>query len=464
LVKIDHVYFGYCRETDTLKDVNLHISAGECVLLCGESGCGKTTVTKLINGLIPHFAENCSLQGEVTAASLDVAQTELYELSKEIGSVFQNPKSQFFNLDTDSELAFALENEGTDPVYIRARLAETVHNLHIEKLQRRNIFSLSGGEKQTLAFASVYAMNPKIFVLDEPSANLDYEAIEHLREQIDVLKAEGHTVIIAEHRLYYLTDFIDRAVYLKNGQIVRSFTHEEFLSMPDEYRVALGLRALKPTSIDLPKVRQEGTELGLSVEGLSFSYGKKVVFKELTFSTSPGEVLAITGPNGAGKTTLIRCLCGLLREQAGTIRLDGKRLKLKGRNKASFCVMQDVNHQLFSDSVWDECKLSSRDCEDEIIERILNDFDLLRFKDKHPMTLSGGQKQRLAVATALVSNKKLLIFDEPTSGLDHAQMMVVSSVVRKLADDGHIVLVVTHDWEFLKCACDRVLELKSYIG
>lgn len=462
MVTINHVSFGYFGEIDTLKDVDLYISAGECVLLCGESGCGKTTVTKLVNGLIPHFTENCSFQGEVTAAELDIAQTELYELSKRIGSVFQNPKSQFFNLDTDSELAFGLENEGADPDYIRTRLAETVYNLHIEKLLKRNIFSLSGGEKQTLAFASVYAMNPKIFVLDEPSANLDYESIEHLRKQIAVLKAEGHTVIIAEHRLYYLTDLIDRAVYIKNGQIVRSFTHKEFLSIPDEYRASLGLRSFKPTFIDLPKVRQKGIEQGLSVEELSCSYGKKAVFEKLSFSAAQGEVLAITGSNGAGKTTLIRCLCGLLREQSGTVRLNGVRLKSKDRNKVSFCVMQDVNHQLFSDSVWNECKLASPNCENEIIENILSDFDLLRFKDKHPMALSGGQKQRLAVVTALVSNKKLLVFDEPTSGLDYAQMMVVSSVVRGLADKGHIVLVVTHDKEFLKCTCDRVLEMRPY--
>lgn len=196
MVRIENVSFGYGEEKNTLHDFSLSIPSGECLLLCGESGCGKTTVTKLINGLIPHFTENGRLRGEVMAEGVRVADTELYILAKHIGSVFQNPKSQFFNLDTDSELAFGLENDGMAPELMEERLAVTVESLQIQKLMHRNIFSLSGGEKQTLAFASVYAMNPAVFVLDEPTANLDEAAIGRLREQIGLLKQQGHTVVI----------------------------------------------------------------------------------------------------------------------------------------------------------------------------------------------------------------------------------------------------------------------------
>ena len=458
MVRIENVSFGYGEEKNTLHDFSLSIPSGECLLLCGESGCGKTTVTKLINGLIPHFTENGRLRGEVMAEGVRVADTELYILAKHIGSVFQNPKSQFFNLDTDSELAFGLENDGMAPELMEERLAVTVESLQIQKLMHRNIFSLSGGEKQTLAFASVYAMNPAVFVLDEPTANLDEAAIGRLREQIGLLKQQGHTVVIAEHRLYFLKDLIDRAVYIKDGRLIQIFTGVEFWRIPDKVRTDMGLRSLGPSELQLPPARK-AADRGLVVESLTCGYRKQpAVFENLSFAAIPGEVLAITGPNGTGKTTLTRVLCGLLKERSGKILLDGKLLKVKEPRRASFLVMQDVNHQLFYDSVWNECEQASGEMADAIMA-VLRSFDLLSFKERHPMALSGGQKQRLAAATAVLSGKRLLIFDEPTSGLDYRHMMEVSAMVRRMAEEGHIVLIVSHDKEFMQCSCDRVLKI-----
>lgn len=462
MVSINDVFFSYSSgERGTLHGLTLQIRDGECVLLCGESGCGKTTVTKLINGLIPHFTNGCVLEGKVSAESHVVAETELYELSMRVGSVFQNPKSQFFNLDSDSELAFGLENQGADPAFIRERLRDTVLKLRIKSLENRNIFSMSGGEKQSLAFASVYAMDPTVYVLDEPTANLDEAAINRLREQIFFLKRQGRTIVVAEHRLWFLRDLIDRAVFLKDGRIVQNFTGEEFFALSEETRIGMGLRTLTPTDMRMSAPLPCGSPEGISVEDLTCGYEKnEPVIDKLSFSAAPGEVLAVSGHNGVGKTTLARCLCGLHKERAGTIRLDGGALSLKQRTKASFCVMQDVNHQLFSDSVLGECRLADPDCADEEAREILDRFDLLPFQDKHPMALSGGQKQRLAIVTAVLSRKKFLILDEPTSGLDYAHMIEVSSVVRQLTKEGRIVLILTHDKEFIRCACDRVLELK----
>ena len=460
MISIDHVSFGYGEAQETLSQVSAAIAPGECVLLCGASGCGKTTVTKLINGLIPAFTPGCRLEGRVEVDGLDPGTTPMYELARKVGSVFQNPKSQFFNLDTDSELAFGLEHEGRPPEEIRKRVADTVDALHLQELQERSIFSLSGGQKQLLAFGSVYAMGPEVFVLDEPTANLDQDAITRLHDQIAGLKRQGRTVVIAEHRLYFLTDLIDRALYLRDGVLERTFTREQFFALTDGEREALGLRTLIPAACTLPPVAPAGVKEGLSVEGLTCAYRKEpAVFQDLSFSARPGEVVAITGPNGVGKTTLSRCLCGLIREQTGQIRLDGRPLNRKERHKAAFCVMQDVNHQLFSDSVWGECRMSAPDAPDSTVEEVLDSLHLLPFRERHPMSLSGGQKQRLAVATALLSEKPILIFDEPTSGLDYARMVEVSGVIRNLARQGRIVLVVTHDQEFLQRACDRVLRL-----
>ena len=460
MISIDRVSFGYGEAQETLSQVSAAIAPGECVLLCGASGCGKTTVTKLINGLIPAFTPGCRLEGRVEVDGLDPGTTPMYELARKVGSVFQNPKSQFFNLDTDSELAFGLENEGRPPDEIRKRVADTVDALHPKELQARNIFSLSGGQKQLLAFGSVYAMGPEIFVLDEPTANLDQDAIARLHDQIAGLKRQGRTVVIAEHRLYFLTDLIDRVLYLRDGVLERTFTREQFCALTDREREALGLRTLIPAGCTLPAAAPAGAKEGLSVEGLTCAYRKEPpVFQALSFSARPEEVVAITGPNGVGKTTLSRCLCGLIREQAGQIALNGRPLNRKKRQKAAFCVMQDVNHQLFSDSVWGECRMSAPDVPDSTLKGVLDSLHLLPFRERHPMSLSGGQKQRLAVATALLSEKPILIFDEPTSGLDYARMVEVSGVIRSLAQQGRIVLVVTHDQEFLQRACDRVLRL-----
>lgn len=471
MISIENVSFGYTENKNMLEHVTLDIPAGECILLCGESGCGKTTVTKLVNGLIPHFTKIDHMEGSVTVADQSVTDLEVYELAKLVGSVFQNPKSQFFHLDTDGELEFGLENQGVAPEEIRRAVERTVTQLGIEPLMGRNVFALSGGEKQMLAFASVYAMNPEIYMLDEPTANLDEDAIRKLREQIILLKKQGKTVVIAEHRLFFLADIIDRAVYIRNGEIKQIFSGEEFQALSDEERISMGLRTIHQTELRLKPagnieptssertVGSEGADSGLCVRDLSCGYKKSpAVFENLSFMAYPGEVLGITGHNGVGKSTLIRCLCGLLKEKGGSITLNGRILKPKQRQKACYLVMQEVNHQLFSDTVFGECEqLGTADPEE--IRRVLKHFDLDGYEDVHPMALSGGQKQRLAVATAVLSGREVLIFDEPTSGLDYRHMMEVCQITKQLAKDGRIVLVVSHDKEFMQEACDRLLTL-----
>lgn len=460
MIEIRNVSFSYQAEEHQLRNIHLTISSGECVLLCGASGCGKTTITKLINGLIPHFEEG-HLEGQTLVNGKVIEDTPLYELSQTVGSVFQNPKSQFFNIDSDSELAFGLENSGIPPEIIRSRVQQVTEELHIAHLLHRNVFSMSGGEKQSLAVASIYAMNPDIYVLDEPSANLDQASTDHLREQIHTIKKQGKTIVIAEHRLYYLADLIDRVVYIADGMIQKEFTRQQFLALTEQQRHALGLRTIKT---QFPEITTAPDPTGvLEIRNLTVKIKKQTIFEAISFTASPGKILGITGHNGAGKSTLMRCIAGLIKETSGAICFDGKPLKRKQRNKLCYMIMQDVNHQLFGDSVWDECLLScSNTVQKENIAQTLTDYGLLEFKDKHPMALSGGQKQRLAIVTGIIAEKKILIFDEPSSGLDYAHMKTVSKTLRELADNGHIVLVVTHDLELLNSTCDQVFKMDDF--
>ena len=200
-------------------------------------------MTRLLNGMIPNFYEG-KLQGEVLLDGKNLFELPMYEISKKVGSVFQNPRTQFYTVNTTSEIAFGCENLGIEPEEIAERVEQTARDLQIEYLLDRNIFNLSGGEKQIVAFASIYAMSPQVYVLDEPSSNLDIQAIEKVRKILNLLKQQGKTIIIAEHRTYYLKELVDRAVYMEDGKIVREYTMTELANLTREEQFHSGIRTV----------------------------------------------------------------------------------------------------------------------------------------------------------------------------------------------------------------------------
>lgn len=444
-----------------LSDINLEIQDGEFVLICGESGCGKTTMTKLINGLIPHFVRDVSVDGTITVCGKNVAEMPMYEIAELVGSVFQNPRTQFFYTNSNAEMAFGLENRGVEPEYIRKRIKNTINELDIEKLEDRDVFSLSGGEKQLLAFASVYVMNPQIYVLDEPSANLDIAAMEKLSERMKVIKEKGHTVVVAEHRLAWIQKFADRIIYMKEGRIEQEFTSDEFKALSDLKRKQMGLRSIVPEQIQIPEITGNSEDAVLQICNLSCKRKKQMIFQNISLSARAGDIIGITGKNGAGKSTFCNCLCGLLKPKGGEILYQGKKLSEKARTKLFGMVMQEVNHQLFSDSVKNECMLANEEASEQEIRELLEKFDLEEYAEYHPMILSGGQRQRLAICQAVMGEKKLLIFDEPTSGLDFRHMCQVEKLMKQLSEEKYIIIVVTHDYEFLNRACKRYIRINS---
>ena len=462
IIEIKDVTFRHKQaDRDSLTHLTLTVKRGECVLLCGESGSGKTTVTRLINGLIPHYYEG-PLTGSTFVSGRDIEEAELYETAKTVGSVFQNPRSQFFCVDTTSELAFGCENMGLAEDVIRARVVRTAKEMRIENLLGKSIFGLSGGEKQKIACGSVSAAEPEVFVLDEPTSNLDLRAIEDFRQTLKRWKEAGRAIVVAEHRLWWLTDICDRVICMKDGAVDFDLPMEAFLRLSDEELAKKGLRALREESrmpeADPAFVSETGDCLVL--RDFHYAYDKERVLSVDELALPKHGVIAVTGENGAGKTTFARCLCGLQKGFRGSVTRDGVTGRGKDLLKQSYMVMQDVNHQLFCETVDEEVRLGMKEANEPLVSEVLRKLDLTGLTAHHPMGLSGGEKQRVAIASACLAGKDILVFDEPTSGLDYRNMLRTAELLTSLKDT-HTVFVITHDPALIRRCCTHVVRMEK---
>ena len=472
VIQFEDVSFEYPgAETESIHHISLDIKKGEFLVLTGGSGCGKTTLTRLINGLAEQFYEG-TLKGRVTLLGRSISEYPLYEIGKKVGSIFQDPKSQFFASITEDEIAFGCENYGVPYEELDGRVSSAIKRINGDMLRGKEIYPMSSGEKQKIAVASVNAVDPEIYVFDEPSANLDMYSVEALKNLMGGLKAEGHTIIVAEHRLYYLVPYADRIFYMKHGSIVREFTGAEFQKLsPDELQ-GMGLRALDPfhlspgaigiraadlhhIEVDIPPTKEK--DMTLEVKDLTFSYRKHPVFHDISFRAYAGDLIAIVGHNGIGKTTLSNILCGMQKEKEGQVIYNGTKVSKGKRKNFAYFVMQNTDCQLFGDSVEEELLLNGKGSTQEQRDDLLKLYGLFEWKERHPATLSGGQKQRLALAVSDWIDTPVLILDEPTSGLDFKNMMRISEHLKALAQKGKTILIITHDYEFAAMTCNRVL-------
>lgn len=503
-------------ENQVVHAINLNVSPGECVVVTGESGSGKSSIINAINGLGARY-DNARIEGTITLDGDELTQKQIYEIAMLVSSVFQNPKTHFFNVDTTQELLFFLENTGVPKQNMQKRLQDVLSLFPIAHLLNRSIFELSGGEKQILCLASAYISGCKLILLDEPTSNLDHISIALLADMLKRLKQQGITLLIAEHRLYYLRDILDRLVHIQKGEIQRCYTQEEFAHLTCDELHARGLRSNSDDALTVPELlpgaentsTEPGAELGtvarselrsepgaepgtepyseLRIEKLALSFSNQrnvrtndstehnvradnstardvctngLFISGVTFQTN--NIYGIVGRNGCGKSSFIKSLIGVMKHSKETVLYQGKQCNKRRRVALSSLVMQDVNSQLFSESVEHELTLTHTNMTDASLDALLEQLNIRAFKQAHPMSLSGGQKQRVAIATSVVDGAALMFFDEPTSGMDYKNMLAISRCIQALKNRKRIIFIVSHDVEFLNLTCDYALNIERF--
>lgn len=439
VVEGKNISFEYRDSLEGIQNINFVLQPGEVILVTGNSGSGKSTFLKCLNGLIPRVVEG-KLQGEVLLNQQNTKDMSMAEISRHISSVFQNPRSQFFTTNTTSELVFSMENYGLDKAVMEEHIQKVSALLQIQYLLNRDIFQLSGGERQMVAIASAMMMGQQIILLDEPSANLDYHNTYVFRGLVEKLKQEGYTVLIADHRFYYLSGLINRVFLFDDGKMQIFDSEHAFKES------SYDTRSFDLFAMNIPFQTASGKkEKVLSLVDISY----KDILQDITLDFFTNEVTAIIGTNGVGKTTLARILCKSISCTHGKI-----------IGEIPFYIMQDADYQLFGTSVQAELEIADHKIKQKDIQDVMDYFQLTKYADTHPFSLSGGQKQRIQVALGILSNRKVIIFDEPTSGLDLLSMRRVAREIQELKKKA-CVIVISHDYEFIRHISDRVLYLKN---
>lgn len=497
MIDVASLSFSYVSEltgdrVEALKDVDLSADAGSLTLVCGASGCGKSTLMKALTGLVPQMTPG-ELDGVVSINGRNLADVALTDVGHLCSSVFQNPRTQFFCDTVAEELAFCGENYGRERATLRQQSERAAKLMGISHLMERKLTTLSGGQLQKVALACALASGAPVLLADEPTSNLDPAAISEVRAALKVLKEQGLTIVVVEHRLHFLRGLADQVLLMESGRVTRRWNGAEFFSMGQAQRRSLGLRTLvdpgppetwvgqvkegrqekqtgrqeKQTGRQEKQVgRQEKREatpsqIRLSCRGLSFAYGASPVFEGLDADFPAGQITCIAGANGVGKTTLVRVLCGLAAPSSGSISMDGVPASRKTRRSACALVMQDTGRQLFSDTLAGELTIGASHASGQSGEQLLADFDLANLGERHPLSLSGGQKQRLVIAAARATGRPIVILDEPTSGVDARHLDSITATLRRIADEGAAVVVVTHDGEFAAACADRLITLTA---
>ncbi len=501
-IEFQNVTFYYeGSNVPALKNINLTIESGEIILITGPSGSGKTTLCSCINGLVPHFHEG-KLEGDVLVRSYNTKKARIGGLASLVGMVFQDPESQLVTSSVADEVAFGPENFGVPRDEINARVKAALKATRLDGYEEREPYNLSGGEQQACVIASVYALQPEIYVMDEPLANLDPAGrAQVLRLIIEVAKKRGKTLVIVEHALEEVIPLVDRIVVMHQGEIVRDGKVDNVLSSGDIPQVFTRppvvrlaerfLQEAKPLTAEnfyeklsshysLGTIQAEIIRISkipidrkpiIEIKDISFSYNQeKEALKHISLTVYEGEVVAILGRNGSGKTTLVRHLIGLIKPDEMKIFVNGKDVAITPTHELAqdvgFC-FQNPNHQIVTFKVRDEIIFGLRAHNippseyEERIHDALKIVDMLDYIDAEVFDLGKGQKQRLALASVLALKPRILIIDEPTTGQDPQMAEGIFSIIKNLNEMGTTVLMITHQMEYAASYAHRAVVLQS---
>lgn len=493
LFKVENLTYYYPEtEKAALRDINLEIEEGEFILVAGGSGSGKSSLARVLAGLIPDFYGG-RIGGKIFFKGKDIKTMDRRKLAMEVGMVFQDPEKQMVQSYVEAEIAFGLENLGLDPEEMKRRIAEVISFMNLTPIRNMFTANLSGGQKQKLALASVLAMQPHVLILDEPTSQLDPVSAEEILNLVKRLNEEmGFTVIMIEQRLERCFHLADRVLFIERGEIVcdgkaqekaceaikmglpfvppvaRFFADLNFPSVPitvKEGRKLLRscLKGKKPTSkiqfglcrnnVHVEDLREQNSVV--SLKNVWFTYpGGQEVLKDASLDIKEGEFVAILGENGAGKSTLLKHMIGMLKPGRGKVHVLGKDISKNGYKeirRLTAYLSQNPNDYLFQDTVEDELLFTLKNfalTDISVVDEMLEKFHLSRYRKTNPRDLSSGERQRVALASVLVTRPRLIILDEPTRGVDFRLKADLGKFLQKEAEKGCTVIVVTHDVEF----------------
>ncbi|WP_227014026.1 ABC transporter ATP-binding protein [Paenibacillus psychroresistens] len=494
LKNINYTYPG--QQHAALTEINLSVKEGEFVVVCGQTGSGKSSLLKLMK---PELLPAGELTGNITFAEKQLSSYKHIELSQNIGMVMQNPESQIVMDRVMEELIFSMENVGISPLQMRKRIAEIAQFFNLEPLLTKSIIELSGGQRQMINLAAVMVLQPKVLLLDEPTAQLDPVAAREFLQLVRRVNEEfGITVLMAEHRLEDVWPLADQICLMENGeikaygtpdQLIHSDQAEIELYLPPVGKLfrKLGMSEGSLLSIKDAKLRFASWHADLQIKLLAinskqnssmlrqeppiltckdiyFQYGKKAnpILQHVTLDIHAGDFLTIFGANGSGKSTLLQILCGLLKEQSGEVLFEGKAVKrieetlrytrfgYLSQNPVLHFTEETVEKELNS-AAERALKLNIK----VDLAQTIDEFELSELLQQHPYDLSGGEKQKLALGCILMMKPSILFLDEPTKGLDPRSKEILSQRLNKEQSSGKAIVMVSHDIEFAAAHANR---------
>ena len=473
---IEELTFRYrSREETAIRDINLSIEPAQVVLIAGASGCGKTTLARCINGLIPRSYKG-ELKGKILIKGQDTSDLSLARISQMVGTVLQDPERQILGTMVRNEVAFGLENLGLPREEIRDRVDKALERLGILHLRDRQTHYLSGGEKQKVALAGVLAMQPDILLLDEPLASLDPASAQEALALVRRLADEGMTVLMVEHRVEdVLRISPERVLFMKEGEIrydgpadglAERVDYRE-VKLPAPMIVKLAVNDSPPAIIQPLPAAMSGSKTPLvkfKEVGFGYEEGPEVLHG-INLDIHRGDVIAVLGPNGAGKTTLVKHAIGLLKPRHGEVLIGGRatnHLSVAEIASTLGYVFQSPSHMLFAPTVREELAFGPTNLKHdaEQIRREVNDaievVNLKGYEETPPLSMSFGQQKRVSIAAILAMRSRILVMDEPTAGQDYKNYMDFMNSILQLPNF-EAILFITHDIDLAVIYANRVL-------